>query len=151
MAPASPGAIDDNGTIERNPVSITEDTTQVVADLKAARAELVRRGRCIGHMVRDDGSVCTTGAIGVAIDVEFESHYMQWARLGGNTGSSGGREWSTVTMSPRFWAVKRALRQHVPDGSNYVEGYNDKFTTTDADVLNLFDKALAELGGLGDE
>lgn len=43
-------------------------------------------------------------------------------------------------MRPR--RVRRAVVYSVAE-------FNDNRRTTDADVLNLFDKALAELGGLG--
>lgn len=40
------------------------------------------------------------------------------------------------------------LRRLLPQGQKSLPGFNDAETTTKEDVLNLFDKALADLGGL---
>lgn len=40
------------------------------------------------------------------------------------------------------------LRGFLPDDASDVDAFNDAETTTDQDVLNLFDKALADLGGM---
>lgn len=128
-------------------VSSTENTSQVIADLKAARAELVARGRSTGDLVRADGSVCAVGAIAVAVTDKFEPRFMAWMQAGCPPDAHA--EWVLPYLSPRVSAAKRALAAHVPDG--YVQGFNDDVGTTDADVLNLYDKTLADLGGLGDE
>ena len=128
---------------------MNDDTAQVVADLKAARDELARRGRCRGDLVRNNGSVCAVGAICVAIDENFEAAYRRWDKAGLEEAVEIAGAWSKTTLSPRVRAVKAALREHLlPEFNDYLQGFNDHERTTDEDVLNLFDKTLASLGGL---
>ena len=50
-----------------------------LADLKAARAELVKRGRCTGWHVSEQGEVCARGAVAVITTDDFESKYLSKA------------------------------------------------------------------------
>jgi hypothetical protein len=104
-----------------------DDRQQVIADLQAARGELVTRGWCKNQLQSRDGQVCAVGAVQMAImghvgltpaDVEFD----------------------------RVVTAQRALGRLVEIGD--VGSYNDADDTGYQDVLNLFDKALADLGGL---
>lgn len=122
-------------------------TQQLIDDLKAARQELVTRGRCTKDLVSDDGRVCALGAVGVAVVENFiEMHtYDDVAAFA-----------EVEFLNDRTRAVVQALCDHLPvletlDHGVYTEPlwrFNDKQSTTDRDVLNLFDKALADLGGL---
>jgi hypothetical protein len=47
-------------------------------------------------------------------------------------------------------AAARALIEHIPKKYEEVAAYNDHPSITHEDILNLFDKTLADLGGLGD-
>lgn len=121
------------------------DRRQVIEDLKAARAELVKRGRSRGYMVRADGQVCAIGAIGVATVADFERLYLDAKN---NVSDTGLAKWSYGLASLRCLRARQALRRHVPRDDGFIELFNDDENTTDQDVLNLFDKALADLGGL---
>lgn len=117
---------------------------QIIADLQAARSELVKRGRALGYRVRHDGSVCALGAIAVAVVPGFDVLYLSRALT-----PSGTPTWARhATLNPRIKAAERALSQHLPEEVASIDIFNDRHATTDADVLNLFSKALAELGGL---
>lgn len=117
------------------------DSSQVIADLKAAKEELARRGRHMGEMVGPGGTVCARGAIGCAVIPGFAEMVNDNVRI------------HAFVRSERFQAAERELRRHLPDDYwvKAVWAFNDDHKTTDTDVLNLFDKALADLGGLGDE
>lgn len=119
-----------------------EETAQAIADLKAARAELVARGRCQGSLVKEDGQVCARGAIGVALNPDFETKYLSEEKT-----PIGTDAWTYTFITQRWYNVHHAIRRHLPDGT-WIEQFNDAPTTTDQDVLDLFDKTLAELGGL---
>lgn len=124
-----------------------DDRQQVIADLKAARQELVTRGRNVGQRVAHDGRVCALGAIAVAVVEDFSQLYLN------NAKDVYGYRWCTELRNPRIAAAEAALIPHVPNpvyGSwnHSISAFNDRVDTTDADVLNLFEKALAELGGL---
>lgn len=113
---------------------------QLVADLKAARAELVARGRCTGRLSLDDGRVCALGAVAAAT-------------LGGELSAIGYDDLVENQRAKRVWGALLSALGQPPTPldvgfSNDVDGFNDRRSTTDDDVLNLFDKALAELGGL---
>lgn len=119
-------------------VAALEDAerAQLIADLKAARAELVARGRCMGDFVRD-GKVCALGAIGVATTEGFIQMDRE-ARA------------AAVFCDRRPKRAEAALRARLftdpDDGEVFV--WNDDLNTTDQDVLDLFDKTLADIGGL---
>lgn len=123
--------------------SSTAERQQAIADLKAARAELVARGRCRGQLVNEDRQVCVRGAVGVVISPKFEEMYLNPIYSGGipNWARELSEDWQRVRR------VESVLQAHVPGGTR-IELWNDDPETTDEDVLNLFDKALAELGGL---
>lgn len=120
---------------------------QVVTDLQAARAELVTRGRCTGSTLGIQGRVCIVGAAIAAIAPgELSEETPTYAALD----------------IPRALRVVRTLHPFLPaefrrsspnwlsetDNLFDVARFNDSRGTTDPDAFNLFDKALAELGGL---
>ena len=111
------------------------ERAQLIADLKAARSELVTRGRTGGEFVdQETGAVCALGAVGFAtvddFDIRHECGY------------------GALAVTPRALRVWHTLRGFLPEGFIDVDAFNDTGTTTDEDVLNLFDKALADLGGM---
>lgn len=116
-------------------------SAQLIADLKAARAELVARGRCRGVPVHPDGRVCIIGAIGAGMYEDF-------------TGLAEEAQYNALYQDrPR--RVRSALSAHLPENlhvdswvDDEVAAFNDCRATTDQDVLDLFDKTLANLGGL---
>jgi hypothetical protein len=121
------------------------DSNQVVEDLKAARNALVTRGRARnGHLVNPDRTVCALGAIAVAVNDEtWEALYISKAE-----DADGNKVYCRGTvLSQRFCAVERALANHLPGEDRWIWKFNDRRATTDADVLNLFDKAICDLGG----
>lgn len=121
-------------------VAAVEDAerAQLIVDLKAARAALVTRGRCRGQFVKDD-KVCAIGAIGVATLEGFEHE-------------DSDSQYETTCRDVRLIRAVNALARRLsvlhPDAVN-VWRFNDDLLTTDQDVLDLFDKTLADLGGLG--
>lgn len=106
------------------------ERAQLISDLKAARAELVSRGRCTGSFMEDE-KVCTVGALGVVTVDGFAELCVQ------NRG----------IKSPRMMRAWSALQDHLQH-PGWVADFNDDKTTTDQDVLDLYDKTLADLGGL---
>lgn len=112
----------------------TAERAQLITDLKAARRELVKRGRCRNELV-EDGKVCVLGAVGVATTEGFISLDGVYRIM--------------VLNDPRPRRVRAALEDKL-GGRNggWVEAFNDDETITDQDVLDLFDKTLADIGGL---
>jgi hypothetical protein len=100
----------------------------VAEDVKAAR-EIVRTSWHKGGLYDGRGNVCAIGAIRQGI-----------------TGKP------TITlMSPEFYRVlsaEEAVVAKLPAGYGSIAEFNDAPSTTHQDVLNLFDKTLADLGGL---
>jgi hypothetical protein len=130
-----------------------DDRQQMIADLQAARGELVARGHCVGRRIGQSGSVCTRGAINVAVVDGFEALY-QDPRWRQNEFECA--PWAVLTHhNARNRAAEQIVARHLPAGFNAIEAWNDErdpntyapLRTAD-DLLNLFDKALAELGGL---
>lgn len=115
------------------------ERAQLIADLKAARAELVARGRCRRQLV-GDGRVCAMGAVGAAtvdgfVDLPTEDE-----------------QFDALHHSPRAQRARTALEVHTLDVDRLgayggVMLFNDHPTTTDLDVLDLFDKTIFDLGG----
>jgi len=106
---------------------------QLIDDLKASRAELVTRGRCKGQYCTGDEKVCSVGALRLVVAAEqYERLYMTImnCQLG----------------SDRYMEAYSALRSHI-DGDLTLWEFNDK--STDQEVLELWDKTLADLGGMG--
>lgn len=99
-------------------------TDQITAVLLHARGILSAGHWCKGRGTDGRGNVCAFGAIGRAIH-EFD-----------------------IPM-PITFAVDIAdrMRKHTPDHIG-LANYNDAETTTLADVLEVFDKAIAELGAV---
>lgn len=101
-------------------------STQTIADdLKAARA-LVNEGWCQGDLADAHGGVCAIGALNLICV---------------------GSVYISVGGYPRRDAAVDALKRLLMPGQ-YLHEFNDASTTTQQDVLSLFDKALAELGAL---
>lgn len=112
--------------------------TQLIDDIRASRDEMAKRGRCTGFTQGDKGNVCAVGAIFAAVAPQF----------------LGTPAWN-VMHSSRAKAVVDELLQYVPEhyhdlwiGEYALAAYNDTRGVTDEDLFNLFDKALANLGGL---
>lgn len=47
-------------------------------------------------------------------------------------------------------AARKLVEVHLPEGENSAWAYNDNIHTTHQDILDLLDKTLADLGGLGE-
>lgn len=116
---------------------------QLIADVKAAREALASRGRTTGRLVSRDGRVCALGAVGAGLDGNFARFYLDETRR-----ENGLTEWSWVLSSERAFSVERALRKHLPVDARSLQSFNDAAATTTQDVLNLFDKTIADLGGM---
>lgn len=99
---------------------------EVIKDLKAAR-EVVSRGWHKGSESDGKGNFCALAAVSIA------------------TGGS----YDEITDHKRFQMVVDALLSRLGSKVKHdVAAFNDDPETTHQDVLNLFDKALADLGGL---
>lgn len=99
---------------------------QVIEDLKAAR-EIVKDHWYKGALTDEQGNYCIVGAINMTVSGSaymFDTH--------------------------RRWAAEEALVAHLPENlrSFGIPSFNDDDSTTHADVMTLFDKTLADLGGL---
>ncbi len=101
----------------------------VVEDLKTAKGH-VANGWHQGSLSDRNGNVCAMGAIALAVGVELDLEDV------------GEVDWA------RHTAAHMELRKHLPISFESVPDFNDDIETTHQDVLNLFDKALADLGGL---
>lgn len=97
---------------------------ELIGALKGARAE-VAKGWCKNALERG-GSVCAIGAIARAVHGSAQASV------------------SEHDVSQAAWSI---VKDHVPGGIP-LSYYNNAETTTQQDVLDLFDKALADLGGL---
>lgn len=103
----------------------------VIEDLKAARHYIEQNGWTQGALRNiEDGSICAMGAVCLAAGMQI------------------GSPTSVLVEWDRHQEMYDELKKHVPEGFFDVAAYNDDPATTKQDVLNLFDKALAELGGL---
>lgn len=129
----------------------------LIADIQTVRNVLATRGRTTGTLFDPhSGKVCMIGAIGVATREDFLA-------LAAHDESEAHRE---VALSSRSVRVLETLGQYVDEspgeeteGAYLSRGYlmgerlwrfNDRrASTTDQDVFDLLDKALANLGGLG--
>lgn len=104
----------------------------VVDDLKAAR-EIVRTGWCSNGLMDDQGNLCVVGALNKVAGVSLSGPSLKGSR-----------------RVARRDAAYDALAVHLPEEfESLLDEYNDHPGTSHADVLNLFDKALSDLGGLG--
>lgn len=104
-------------------------TDQLISDLQGAR-EIVRGHWHKGALSDGHGNFCAVGAIRQSI-----------------TGQP------TVTMATpelsRVIAAESAVSAKLTEEHSFsIADFNDAPATVQQDVLNLFDKALAELGGL---
>lgn len=110
------------------------ERAQVISDLKAARTELVCRGRSVGNLLdKQTGKVCLLGALTVAA-------------VGKNFVK--GDEYSPRPMRARRALEAKLAELHPLWADRPLFFYNDWYQTTDDDVLELIDKTLADLGGL---
>jgi hypothetical protein len=97
--------------------------TDVLDVLIAARAE-VEKGWCKGHLVNDDtGDVCAMGAVYRA----------------------AGDDFVTAPVPDSVLAMADRTRRILEDALNgrHVPFFNDASSTTKADVVALFDRAIA--------
>lgn len=113
----------------------------VVEDLQNAKRELQTHGWSQGHFMDKDGHLCALGAIRCAL---VGHHAVDRVPLAGPFASTE----DNVQLWDRYLAAAQALDDHLPYVGTTVPTYNDAATTTQQDILNLFDKALADLGGL---
>lgn len=114
------------------------ERAQTIADLRAARAELVRRGWTKDAFVDpEEGRVCALGAIGAA---SVEGFMLMTYDDQSN---------ALVDLRPDRVIAVLTAKLHELHPNREVEVFNDDRETTYQDVLDLFDKTLAELGGLG--
>lgn len=123
---------------------MTEDE-QLIADLKAARAEIETRGWCKCDLFQPHtGRVCAVGALAVI-------------QTPGLTATEFWRAPLDYISTPRVRAGIAALAENVPLRDPYskfvgsrsmVEDYNDSHT--EQDVLDLYSKTIANLGGACD-
>ena len=104
------------------------DNTQLIEDLQATKRTLQQKGRCTTAAYGRDGSVCLVIATRRAI--------------------VGLRESQVASYLARVERTQNALSARMPDGYSCLVGFNEDPATTDEDVYNLIDKALAEAGGL---
>jgi hypothetical protein len=113
----------------------------LIEDLKATRQALESRGRCTRTLLDYEGRVCILGAVAAATVDNFE----QWVQVDG---------FHHFTTNDRAKAVVSKIRAYLDAQTFEVKPidrvwlWNDAPTTTDADVFNLLDKALADEGGL---
>jgi hypothetical protein len=98
---------------------------QLVNDLKASKAELVRRGWRKGGLISHDGRVCALGAVGCALVQDYENCNYQ------------GHMYLPLQRDPRASAVVQALASHLErrgiGGEDEVDAIfmkNDRHDTT---------------------
>jgi hypothetical protein len=94
--------------------------SQLAEDLKAAKALIADEAKWTRRTFEEGGCFCALGAVAEA--VKFDP-------------------WSNWSHDPRAWNCKLALEAETPDRD--VPAFNDHPRTTHADVLALFDRAIA--------
>ena len=121
----------------------------LISDLKATKRELINRGWSRGHLQDTQGNVCILGAIGMATQEDFSERCK----------ISETEAFIDLTKSPRAKDIVATLGWYLD--KTFIEeeaGHDDFFERTywfndhkveKQDVLDLFDKALADLGDLG--
>ena len=101
----------------------------VIEDLRAAK-DIVAKGWYRGWVTDGKGNYCAVGALNkVSGFMDAESPIPEHLCL-------------------RRDQAYEVLRAYLPVPYREVAEYNDAKSTTHQDILNLFDKALADLGGL---
>jgi hypothetical protein len=103
---------------------------QLIDDLKATKAR-VQRGWCGTGPNDDYGNVCLLLAAGEAVGWHIDDVIFQGA-----------------LVSARAAAITEALKLHLSPEFEYLDQFNDHPRTTQSDIENLIDKALADLGGM---
>jgi hypothetical protein len=116
--------------------------SELVDDIKASKQELINRGWVSGDLYKE-GRVCALGAVGMAMVEEFE----EWVR------HDDFAAFDLIMSDDRAMNVVKALAQYTPETldnrpEDRVWRFNDRHDHTTKDILDLFDKALADLGGL---
>lgn len=122
------------------PPGVMQMNEQVIADLAAAKAYMQKHGRCTTGAADREGRVC----IAVAVNSVVRSNQppetiIDQGRCDRVSAANALIEKVTPTVAQRY-PRERPRR-------NFVE-YNEHPDTTDEDIWNLWDKALAEAGGL---
>ena len=120
----------------------------LISDLKATKRELINRGWSRGHLQDTQGNVCILGAIGMATQEDFSERCK----------ISETEAFIDLTKSPQANDIVATLGQYLDKTLTEEEsGHDDFFERTywfndhkaeKQDVFDLFDKALADLGGL---
>lgn len=113
---------------------------QLIADLKATKAR-VQKGWCSSGFSDSDGNLCVLGCVCDVVGLVEDNLLLP--EMNGS-------------QNCRIDNVTIALEAHIPvdehKPSRYarmnVAAYNDRETTLQADIENLIDKTLADLGGL---
>lgn len=104
----------------------------LIDDLKEARGHV--EAGWIKHRIKDsDGNVCIMGAVERVTESDWRDSYCH------------------VSAEPdftRYQAMRQALIDHLPGEFSTIPKFNDDGRTTKQDALHLFDKTLADLGGL---
>ena len=121
----------------------------LISDLKATKQELINRGWARGALQNTRGNVCILGAIGMAT----QEYFPELCKV------SEAEAFIDLTKSPRANDIVATLGRYLDKTLTEEEsGHDDFFERTywfndhkaeKQDVLDLFDKALADLGGLG--
>ncbi|ABM16724.1 DUF6197 family protein [Mycolicibacterium vanbaalenii] len=128
--------------------------SMVAEDLVGVRALLILRGRAVGSFCDDDGRLCLRQAM---IEVSNAP-----STTLGDGGTHIGMRPRVEEAAARDSAMHRELVRHLPQGLQELPGrlvyhpqgldvlacFNDEPATCDEDVLDLIDKALADLGAL---
>lgn len=112
----------------------------VVEVLQVARKVLVVSGWTRHRMRAVNGKVCATGAVGVAVDP---------------AAMADSRTQNHLSENLDFAAATTALQEHLPEKYKGftkspawdVAYYNDHIATNQDDILDLYDKTIADLGG----
>lgn len=114
----------------------------VVDDLQAAKSVLMDRGRCRGTLYNHpSGQVCLVGAIGAVTIDDFLATALR----------DEGAAFGLIEKDERAHEVIATLRHHVPPvkGEEFsfeepVWSFSDNTDTTDDDVFDAIDNAIAE-------
>jgi hypothetical protein len=114
---------------------MTQQLIALIADLKATKQALIDNGRCAKGARNDDGNICIALAMSRGVDNLSPEALLE---------NKEAKEF----RYDRFTLVQRALEAHLPSHHHGLISFNEDPKTTDQDVYNLIDKALAEAGGM---
>lgn len=111
------------------------DQQQLIEDLKAGKEAMQKRGRCSKGGRGPEGSVCIVVGLNMGLR---------------NMAFREGEEQATIR--DRLHATWEALGAHIPEvygrGQDRIIPFNEDPKTTDQDVWDVFDKTIADLGGM---